>query len=46
MMVRFMAERGVRDAEGLKEFDRSGIWLLPGRNPGTKEYVFIKFREQ
>jgi len=44
-MVRFMAERGVRDAEGLKEFDRLGYGYCQEKS-GDKEYVFIKFREQ
>ena len=44
-MVRFMAERGVRDAEGLKGFDRLGYRYCQEKS-GDKEYVFIKFREQ
>ena len=44
-MVRFMAERGVRDAEGLKGFDRLGYRYCQEKS-GDKEYVFIKIREQ
>ena len=44
-MVRFMAERGVRDAKGLKGFDRLGYRYCQEKS-GDKEYVFIKIREQ
>ena len=44
-MVRFMAERGVRDAEGLKGFDRLGYRYCQEKS-GDKEYVFTKIREQ
>ena len=44
-MVRFMAERGVRDAEGLKGFDRLGYRCCQEKS-GDKEYVFTKIREQ
>jgi cytoplasmic iron level regulating protein YaaA (DUF328/UPF0246 family) len=40
-MVRFMAERDIRDAEGLKDFDRLG-YCYSREKSGDREYVFVK----